>query len=431
MTTLDPISALIASALLEQYRAVRAYTESLCVPLEIEDYVIQPSPEVSPPKWHLAHTTWFFENFILNAFDPDYTLFHPTFPRLFNSYYKSQGDHWLQGERGQLSRPTVAEIYRYRHSVDRKLAAFLAPSRHPPETAKRLAEILEIGLHHEQQHQELLIMDIKYIFGHDSLKPVYADRSLDDPPPLPAARFISVAGGLVEIGHDPAAGGFAYCNETPRHRVFLEDFQLQNRPVSNGEYLAFMEDGGYENPLLWKSDGWDHLHQGGDKKPLYWVRQDGAWYEFTLYGLSPLRLNAPLSHINFYEADAYACWAGARLPTEFEWERAATLHPSDDTIQPQQDIHYETRYQDSGSDFFNLHGTCWQWTSSAYLPYPRYRRPEGALGEYNGKFMINQKVLRGGCYATPPGHYRPTYRNFFYPHQKWAITGLRLAKDMT
>lgn len=428
----------------ERYRATRALTERLCEPLETEDYVVQPRAEVSPPKWHLAHTTWFFETFLLSHI-PSYTAYNSNFPRLFNSYYKTQGEHWIQGERGQLSRPTVKEIFRYRHHVDAAIND--NADRFDPEMLK----ILETGIHHEQQHQELLLMDIKAILVINPEMPAYLNTPVAPSDQIPLA-YLPIEGGIHRFGVN-REDGFSFCNETPNHQRLLNDFSLANRPVTNGEYLAFIEDGGYSEPFLWKSDGWNWLQASGVRWPLYrhkegWHKESwhnesghkgsGEWREYTLHGDMPLELHAPVCHLSWYEADAYACWAKARLPDEFELELAIDrqhAHPAagnndffrHDTLTPRLDAHHQPA---PVGGFYSLAGNLWEWTASPYVSYPKYQRPAGAFGEYNQKFMANQMVLRGGCIATSGDHFRATYRNFFFPHQRWAFTGLRLARDV-
>lgn len=408
--------------LLERYHNVRALSERLCEPLATEDYVVQPRAEVSPPKWHLAHTTWFFETFLLQPFSPGDTLFDPHYPRLFNSYYKSQGDHWLQSERGQLSRPTVAQIYQYRQHVDNRVHQAL------PNLPGEALQVLETGLHHEQQHQELLLMDIKAILAANPSLPGYlpSPATTLSAPPL---SFIPLEGGVIRFGRQPEAG-FSFCNETPEHPRLLDDFALANRPVTNGEYREFIEDGGYSNPLLWKSDGWTWQQTQAVQAPLYWHRDEDGWREYTLHGDQPLTPASPVSHLSWYEADAFACWAGARLPTEFELEHVYLQTPDAGRgfLQPTQLVPGFTARE--GSGFYGLRGNLWEWSASPYVAYPKYQRPAGAFGEYNQKFMANQMVLRGGCLATSRNHFRNTYRNFFYPQQRWAFTGLRLARDV-
>jgi ergothioneine biosynthesis protein EgtB len=411
---------------------VRQFTEQLCEPLAIEDYLLQTVVEASPPRWHLAHVSWFFETFLLRPFLPGYQVFHERFEYLFNSYYEQTGSgFWPRAERGLLSRPTVAEVYDYRCHVDQAMERLIATDGATdwPEIAGRI----RIGLNHEQQHQELLVADIKRNLAHNPLRPAYRPDLPASPPGEPdPVRFLDFEGGLVEIGAGPH--GFAWDNERPRHQVFLRPFALADRPVTNGEILEFIADGGYANPALWLSDGWSWVRSQGVNAPLYWEhRGDQAaegWQVMTLGGMRPLDPAEPASHLSYYEADAFATWAGRRLPTEAEWEHAAVGVPVEGNfvdagwLQPR-----PAGPQVIAGTPRQLFGDCWEWTASAYLPYPGYRQPAGALGEYNGKFMVNQMVLRGGSCATSRDHCRATYRNFFYPHERWQFLGLRLAED--
>ena len=411
-------------AFLDDFHRTRAFSEQLCEPLRIEDYGLQTALEASPPKWHLAHVTWFFETFLLRPYLPGYRVFHPGFEHLFNSYYEQTGTgFWPRGERGLLSRPTVAEVYNYRHHVDAAMARLIADS--PESVWPSLAHRLPIGLNHEQQHQELLLTDIKCHFAHNPLRPAYRPdlpaTARSEPSPLTWSSF---DGGLIEIG--AAAEGFAYDNERPRHRVYLEPFVLADRPVTNGEVLQFIADGGYRNPALWLSDGWSQVQQHGWRCPLYWEEQDGEWQVMTLAGLRAVNPAEPACHLSFYEASAFAAWAGRRLPSEAEWELAASDRAIAGNFVDDGWLHPRPA---EGQGLQQLFGDVWEWTGSAYLGYPGYRVEDGALGEYNGKFMCNQMVLRGGSCATSRGHIRSSYRNFFYPHERWQFMGLRLAGD--
>jgi len=427
MTTLErasaPSCAQDRAALARRYRQVRARSEALCEPLESEDYCVQTMPDVSPPKWHLAHVSWFFETFLLQPFAAGYREFHPLYHHLFNSYYQMVGSPFPRAQRGLLSRPTVADVYRYRAHIDRAMAALIEAANDAqwPEVQARVI----LGLHHEQQHQELLCMDIKHILGFNPLRPTYRQAPKRPQRPAPALRWVGHQGGEVEIGH--AGDGFAYDNESPRHRRLLYPHALASRPVTNGEYLAFMDDGGYERPELWLSDGWSALQQQGWRAPLYWERMDGRWWHMTLAGLEVLDEDAPVCHVSYYEADAYARWAGRRLPYEAEWEHAATGRPVAGNLF--ENGHLQPVAAADDGDVCQLFGDVWEWTQSPYMPYPGYRPGAGALGEYNGKFMCNQMVLRGGACVTPQDHVRATYRNFFYPHDRWPFTGIRLAAD--
>ncbi len=424
---------------LERFRRVRAATEALCATLRTEDYVIQSMPDVSPTKWHLAHTSWFFETFVLERGVPDFQPFHPQYRYLFNSYYNSVGPMFFRPERGLLSRPTVEEVFAYRKHVDEGMTRFLESG--DPARVAEVTPVVTLGLHHEQQHQELLLTDIKHVLSLNPLGPVFRDREPGREGDTPAAGWLEFEAGLREIGF--AGRGFAYDNEGPRHREFVRAFRLADRPVTAGEYLAFLEDGGYRRPDLWLSDGWATVQAQGWTAPLYWRRDSDRWLQFTLSGWRPVLRSEPVAHVSLYEADAFARWAGARLPTEAEWEIAAErsairgnfvetgrLHPagagaSEVEAGPDGDAVPAT----AGGPSRRMFGDVWEWTASPYSPYPGYRPPAGALGEYNGKFMVNQMVLRGGSCATPVSHIRPTYRNFFPPSARWQFSGIRLARD--
>ena len=409
-------------------------SEWLCEPLAVEDYVLQTAVETSPPKWHLAHVSWFFETFLLKPFLPGYRVFHERFDYLFNSYYEqTEGGYWPRPKRGLLSRPTVAEVYDYRRHVDagmERLVADCSDARWP-----LVVERLAIGLNHEQQHQELLVTDIKFNLAYNPLQPAYrpglphseahndAQGEAAEPSVL---DFTPFDGGIVQIG--AAGDGFAYDNELPRHRALLEPYRLGNRLVTNAEYLAFIDGGGYGDPALWLSDGWARIQSAGWRAPLYWQQVDDAWLEMTLAGPRPLNPAEPVCHVSYFEADAFARWAGRRLPTEAEWEHAATTCPVAGNFLDEGRFHPAPALSASNGPQ-QLFGDCWEWTASAYLPYPGYRAAEGALGEYNGKFMSGQMVLRGGSCATSQDHARASYRNFFYPHERWQFKGIRLAED--
>jgi ergothioneine biosynthesis protein EgtB len=404
----------------ERYRSVRAFTEELCAPLATEDYLIQAMADVSPPKWHLAHTSWFFETFILMPLAPGYRLFDSAYGHLFNSYYETVGRFFPRAQRGLLARPTVEEVYAYRAHVDAAMLELLASA--PAELGSELAARTELGLQHEQQHQELLLTDIKFNFSINPLRPAYRTGLSRDQSPRPAAGWLAQPGGVREIGH--AGNGFAFDNETPRHRVFLEACELAANPVSNGEFLEFIEAGGYGRTDLWLSEGWGTVRREGWEAPLYWEEIDGAWWIFTLDGLHPLDPSEPVCHVSFFEADAYARWRGARLPTEAEWECAA------EAVKPEGNFVESGRLHPGGPEAGGrLFGDVWEWTASSYAPYPGFRPLPGSLGEYNGKFMCNQYVLRGGSCATSASHIRATYRNFFRAGDRWQFSGLRLAKD--
>ncbi|MBK1701158.1 ergothioneine biosynthesis protein EgtB [Thiococcus pfennigii] len=411
-------------ALLGDFRRIRTFSEQLCEPLAIEDYGLQTAVEASPPKWHLAHVSWFYETFLLRPFLPGYRVFHPRFDYLFNSYYEQTGSgFWPRPERGLLSRPTVAEVYDYRHHVDAAMVRLIGDC--PAADRATVTERLRIGLHHEQQHQELLLIDIKHHFAHNPLRPAYrADLPRAEPTAPEPLRWQAFEGGLIEIG--AAGAGFAYDNERPRHRVHLEPFALAERPVNNAEWLEFIADGGYEDPALWLSDGWAEVRRRGWRAPLYWERQGEAWEMMTLAGMRPLDPAEPVCHLSYYEADAFATWAGKRLPSEAEWECAAGDQLVGGNFVETGALHPRPA---AGPGLRQLFGDVWEWTASAYLGYPGYRAARGALGEYNGKFMCNQMVLRGGSCASARDHVRASYRNFFYPHERWQFMGLRLAGE--
>ena len=377
------------------YKTVRSHTEFLCEPLETEDYIPQPTVDVSPARWNIAHTTWFFEEMVLKQHLAGYSPFDDNFGYLFNSYYNTIGDRTKRDDRGSLSRPTVERIFEYRKHVDAKMDGLLADPAGPA-----LHDLIVLGLNHEQQHQELLITDLKYTFGRNPIFPVYREGHFPEEEIDTAVDgIIEVEGGIYEIGF--AGDGFCFDNELARHKHYLNDFSISGRLVTNAEFVEFINDEGYRDHRLWHSEGWDWVNQNGIYSPLHWQQKDEEWFSFTLGGLRPLNPIAPVCHVSFYEASAFAEWSGMRLPTEFEWEAAC--------------------------DRFDW-GKRWEWTNSAYLPYPGFRKPDGAVGEYNGKFMINQMVLRGASIATPAGHSRNTYRNFFHPHLRWQFTGIRLAK---
>ena len=447
-------------SLLDRYLEVRRQTLALCAPLEVEDYQIQPMDDASPPKWHLAHVSWFFETFILKRQVPSYQDFHPAYKMLFNSYYNGVGELWPRHARGLLSRPTLEEVFAYGRHVDQHMSVLLS-TRTTPE----LRFMVELGINHEQQHQELLLTDMKYNLGNNPLKPVYLRPALNNalkhapaPSALSELRFIEFGGGEFEVGAEAIGvntdAGFAFDNEAPRHRVLLPDFALANRPVTNGEYQEFIEDGGYERAELWLSDAWDYCrvdergrHQKCWTSPLYWSRrEDGKYWEYTLRGEREIDPNQPVCHVSAYEADAYARWRDCRLPTEFEWERGAAgislegnfvetgaYHPGAfvattvDVTAATADANADVAKKAPGLE--RMFGDVWEWTSSSYTAYPGFKSFAGQLGEYNGKFMANQLVLRGGSCATPQAHIRATYRNFFYPRDRWQFSGIRLATD--
>ncbi len=427
-----------ARRLRQAFGAVRAVTQSLAERLGPEDQCVQSMAEASPTKWHLAHTTWFFEEFVLARLDPDARRFDPSYAFLFNSYYQAVGPRVPRATRGLLTRPTVEEVRRYRQAVDERIVRLLDA---PPASERidapldALLDLVELGLHHEQQHQELLLTDIKHLFFSSPLRPSYASGAAvvasGNPPASrdpPHVVWLEHGGGLHEIGH--AGGAFAYDNEAPRHPVFLQPFRLASRLVTNGEFARFVADRGYERPQLWLSDGFDWITTNRLRAPIYWSDGGGQWREFTLHGMQPLALDAPVCHVSFFEADAYARWADARLPTEAEWEVAVGATPITGNLLESGRLHPQLARAPAGDDLVQPFGDVWQWTASPYVGYPGYRPPAGAVGEYNGKFMSNQYVLRGGSCLTPQSHLRVTYRNFFPATARWQMTGLRLAADL-
>lgn len=405
------------------YRGTRALTERLAEPLTPEDQTVQSMPDVSPTKWHRAHVTWFFETFVLERFAPGYQPFDPLFRELFNSYYEGVGPQFQRSDRGLISRPGAEEIGKYRDHVDAAMEVLLGGAS---DDDVELLALTELGLHHEQQHQELLLMDIKHVLSINPRRPVYVFDQVEAAAAA-APTWIELdppGGGIVEAGH--AGDGFCFDNELPRHRTFLEPFRLADRLVTAGEWIEFIDDGGYQRPDLWLSDGWHTIRRDGWDAPLYWSRDGGEWLVHTLGGTRPVVSAEPVCHVSHYEADAYARWRGARLPTESEWEYAAASIGSTDSRPFTLDA-LQPKPAESSGRLTQLFGECWQWTSSAYLPYPGFAPAPGAVGEYNGKFMSGQMVLRGSSSYTPPGHCRPTYRNFFPAHARWMLSGVRLA----
>jgi ergothioneine biosynthesis protein EgtB len=409
----------------ESFLRVRNFTELLCKSLEIEDYGLQAGPFVSPPQWHLAHTTWFFERFVLTEFEVNYRNFHPQFDFLFNSYYETAGRFFERSKRGLLSRPTVQEIYRYRSYVNERLLCLIEQKK-DPVLSDKITQRVVLGIHHEQQHQELLLTDIKYNFSINPLRPAYlknrswkSDHSEVDP-----FSWLDFDGGLKKLGHN--GKGFAFDNEGPCHSVYLESFQLGSRLITNGEYLEFIEDGAYARPELWLSDAWSTVKSQNWNAPLYWEKDGCNWNVMTLFGMQPLNLSEPVCHVSYYEADAFARWRSARLPLEAEWEVVAKTVPQSGNFVESELFH---PLKSLSAGLSQMYGDLWEWTSSSYAPYPGYQPVEGPLGEYNGKFMCSQMVLRGGSFATSVHHIRSTYRNFFQPDSRWQFMGLRLARN--
>jgi ergothioneine biosynthesis protein EgtB len=416
-----------ADALVARYDEVRAHTETLAAPLSPEDQTVQTMPDVSPTKWHRAHVTWFFETFVLADHEPSFKPYQDQYWFLFNSYYEGVGPRYARAERGFITRPGAHDVGLYRADVDARMRQLVTTL--DGGSLEKLTSTIELGFHHEQQHQELLLMDIKHVLSVNPLQPTYAGSPLAPSAPDPLG-WVDVEGGLVEVGH--RGGGFSFDNELPLHQQWLEPYRLADRLVTNGEWLEFMADRGYERHELWLSDGWGKVRAEGWRAPFYWTEVDGAWFEHTLSGTRPVDPGLPVSHVSHYEADAYAAWAGRRLPTEVEWEHAVVADGQADAsaaggnLADTETFHPRAAGPTTGH-LRQVYGDCWEWTSSAYLAYPGYHAPAGAIGEYNGKFMSGQMVLRGGCALTPPGHARATYRNFFPPGSRWALSGVRLA----
>lgn len=431
MTTFKQANQMVTEDLsnryfVERYKQVRSFTEQLCEPLATEDYVIQSMPDVSPTKWHLAHVTWFWETFLLSPALSGYKSLHPQYAYLFNSYYNTLGERHCRPKRGLISRPTVKETYEYRRYVDEHVLGLLEGV-----DGRQLAEltpIITLGLHHEQQHQELMVTDIKHVLSCNPLYPAYLPRAIAASS-VPPMEWISFPEGVYWVGYE--GKGFSFDNEGPRHRQFVQPFQLASRLVTNGEYLDFMQDGGYESPLLWLSEGWAKVRAEEWKAPLYWENIDGRWMVMTLSGLREVDKAEPVCHVSYYEADAYARWAGARLPTEAEWEVAVQDVPVKGNFVESGLFHpAPLNVAATGGKLAQMYGDVWEWTQSSYSPYPGFRPAAGAVGEYNGKFMCNQYVLRGGSCATSLSHIRPTYRNFFPADAQWQFMGIRLAQEV-
>jgi ergothioneine biosynthesis protein EgtB len=423
----SPASPAYKSKLEQRYLDVRNLSEKLCETLEPEDYVIQTMPEASPTKWHMAHTSWFFETFVLKQFIPDYDSPYPQHAFLFNSYYNAVGPFYSRPHRGLLSRPTVKEVFQYRAHIDAVVGELIESA--DEELLAKLESILTLGLHHEQQHQELMLTDIKNVFWQNPLRPAFRKRETVKAPPVLAIEWLKFDEGVYWVGHDGA--GFSYDNEGPRHRAFVPAFSLASRLVTNGDYLEFIEDRGYERPELWLSLGWNAVKERGWSSPLYWEKRDGKRFTMTLAGMTELIPEEPVCHVSLFEADAYVRWRGARLPTEEEWEIASVGAAIKGNFVESELFHVTPlASQGSRSKPAQMFGDVWEWTRSSYSPYPGYSVSTGALGEYNGKFMCNQYVLRGGSCATSQAHIRRTYRNFFPPEARWQFTGIRLAKDL-
>jgi len=422
----SPIATL---SYIDRLREVREFTRAICGSLETEDYVVQSMPDASPTRWHLAHTTWFFETFLLKPFCPTYKSSNKAFEYLFNSYYNAVGKPYPRAKRGLLSRPTVKEVWAYRDSVDQALFGLLSKADFGNT---ELAHVLELGLQHEQQHQELMLTDIKHVLSCNPLHPAFHDAVTNENTAAPTANWLRYQGGVNQFGFDAEVQGdaFHFDNEAPAFEHLLQDYQLQDRLVTNAEYLEFINSGGYERAEHWLSMGWATVQQESWTSPLYWLRDDAAergWSEFTLAGKQPLDLNQPVSHVSYFEADAFARWSGSRLPTEFEWEHAASSVKTTGNFAGSKRFHPSTAPESTDAPR-QMFGDVWEWTSSQYSAYPGYKPPAGALGEYNGKFMCNQFVLRGGSCATSVSHIRPTYRNFFSPSARWQFSGIRLAR---
>ncbi|QDU58321.1 ergothioneine biosynthesis protein EgtB [Aeoliella mucimassa] len=424
-TTLKASPVSPAASLLERYQQVRQTTDRLCSPLAPEDCVIQSMPDASPIRWHLAHTTWFFETFVLKPAIAGYEPFDPAFEYLFNSYYNQVGEQFPRSQRGLLSRPLMSDVHRYRQAIDQQMVELLAGL---DSSSTELLSIVELGLQHEQQHQELMLTDVKHLFSCNPLWPVYESREPLSPRPAAAIDWLPGSEGVREIGY--AGDGFHYDNEGPRHEALLQSHEIASRPVTNAEYLEFIDAGGYQRPELWLSLGWSVVQADRWNAPLYWQQVNGEWHQFTLAGLVPVDRNEPVCHVSYFEADAYARWAGCRLPSEAEWERMTI----DQQVPITGNFVESGRYHPAPAPSIGegslqqAYGDVWEWTSSPYTPYPGYAPPPGAIGEYNGKFMCNQYVLRGGSCATSQSHIRPTYRNFFPPEARWQFTGIRLAR---
>ncbi len=437
MNTPHPVSKPVAgtvptsTSLLERYYAVRSFTETLASRLSAEDQLVQSMPDVSPTKWHRGHVTWFFETFLLIPHLPGYEPIDPAYEYLFNSYYESVGERQERSERGLLSRPSNDEVAAYRRHVDQAMSRLLTDADIAFDTKSDLVSLLELGFHHEQQHQELLLMDIKHVFSRNVTRPAYHDLPERPAAHVPEFAWIGVDGGVVDIGTDVTETNFGFDNEGPRHQQVVPDFELGNRLVTNGDWLGFINDGGYQQAEHWLSAGWAHINATGWNAPMYWEQVDGEWKIHTLHGFVDVDLDEPVVHVSYYEADAFARWFGGRLPTEAEWEVAVADRPSQGNLADSGHLHPVPATIVDRDGFTQLYGDVWEWTSSPYTAYPGFSPAPGAVGEYNGKFMVNQQVLRGGCCATPPGHIRKTYRNFFPAASRWMFGGVRVARDLS
>ena len=421
----DPHVDRSVQALRDRFLQVRNTTEQLAAPLSAEDCSLQSMPDASPTKWHLAHTSWFFETFLLERFQPDFKPFHAAFRVLFNSYYNGVGDKHPRHERGLIANPDFATVLAYRQHVTAAISQLI-----PAATAANaeFSELMWLGCHHEEQHQELILTDVKHLLSKNPLQPVYQKQWPLTPIEARALQWLAYPGGLIEIGHQ--GDGFCFDNESPRHKYYVERFALASHPVTHGEFADFIADGGYRRPELWLSMGWDWVQANRVAAPLYWQRIDDQWHTFTLHGRAAIDPHTPMCHVNYFEADAYARWAGARLPTEAEWEHAASGLEIRGNFLESAALHpLALREESNSSQPSQMFGDVWEWTASAYLPYPGYKPAAGAVGEYNGKFMCNQFVLRGGSCATPARHIRASYRNFFPPDARWQFSGFRLARD--
>lgn len=423
VTQIDLPERLMKEQILEHFKAIRAFSHFLTEPLEPEDFVIQSMESASPTKWHLAHTSWFYETFVLGKYKAGFESLHPQYAYFFNSYYLQTGVPFTRANRGLLSRPTVKEVFEYRAYVNEQMESFIEEC--DEDTWSQVAPIIEIGNHHEQQHQELILTDLKYLLAQNPLLPIYRERAIPEVAPVGEMGWTSFEEGLVEIGNK--GNEFTYDNEHPHHRTFVQDFELANRLVTNAEFMEFMEDGGYQKSPFWLDEGWTSVGKEGWEAPLYWFKRDGEWMQFTLSGARSVDPNEPVTHISYFEADAFARWKGVRLPTEQEWEHACNGLAVQGNFVDEKNFH-PVPMNSVNEGLSQMYGDVWEWTMSSYSPYPNYKPLPGALGEYNGKFMANQYVLRGGSCATSKSHIRKTYRNFFHTNARWQFSGIRLAR---